>query len=197
MEIYFVRHTKTTVAGGICYGQSDVQVQEILPGQLDGVVKKILAEHVTLYTSPLQRCYCFAEYFRIHSGKSTVIKSDERLKEMNFGEWEMQRWDEINPVQLTKWMMDFVNEKVPGGESFMELNNRVKHFLYDIARTHSGQDETVVIIAHAGVIRSALCQVLEMPLRNAFKIPIDYGSITKIAVDEKSTCQNIHFINQI
>ena len=106
-----------------------------------------------------------------------------------------RKWDDINQEELNKWMTDFVNEKTPAGECFTDLHQRVKEFFDEIIILHNSEKETVVIITHAGVIRSILCQVLDIPLRNAFKIPIDLGGITKISIDAKSCCQSIGYIN--
>jgi alpha-ribazole phosphatase len=79
---------------------------------------------------------------------------------------------------FTPWMNDFVNVRVPNGESFVDLYNRVVDFM-----TNEFQKDTlkpVVIVAHAGVIRSILCKITSLPLKDAFQNKVDYGSVLKI-----------------
>lgn len=196
MEVYLIRHTQTILGEGICCGQSDIPAKEPYLDQFDRIVNNVKFQNVRIYASPLKRCTSLVNHFLMYKEKCQTAKFDDRLKEMNFGDWEMKKWDEINQEELNKWMTDFVNEKTPGGECFTDLNQRVKEFLDEIIISHSSENQTTVIITHAGVIRSVLCQLLEIPLRNAFKIPIDYGSITKISIDKKSCYQSIGFINQ-
>ena len=84
MDIYLIRHTKTDTKKGLCYGQSDVpladsfydealQLQQKLP-ELNGDCK--------VFSSPLSRCLRLANRF------SDTVTTDERLLEMNFGNWE-------------------------------------------------------------------------------------------------------------
>ena len=35
----------------------------------------------------------------------------------------------------------------------------------------------VLIVAHGGIIRLLWCYLLQIPIKNAFKIPVDYGEV--------------------
>ena len=91
-------------------------------------ILKQLPEEAILYSSPLQRCVLLANYIKENS-KINSIQEDSRLLEMNFGDWEMKNWDVIPPDDFTPWMNDFVNVRVPNGESFVDLHDRVNDFL--------------------------------------------------------------------
>ena len=54
---------------------------------------------------------------------------------------------------------------IPGGESAQEVRERLSHFTDDLLRTHIGQ--TVVAVAHGGVVRIFLWMLLELPYRVA------------------------------
>jgi alpha-ribazole phosphatase len=192
MEIYLIRHTSPDpgFSKGICYGQSDIPLAETFHSETVKLLNHFPESFAAVYSSPMGRCFTLAELIR---SKQQVI-TDKRLLEMNFGDWETKKWDEIDQGLLNEWMKDFVNTSVPNGENFLGLNDRVSGFMNDLAKMNY---EKVAIVTHAGVIRSVLCQVLEIPLRNAFKIPVDYGSISKITIDEKSCFQSIKYINKI
>jgi len=173
MKLWLIRHTNVNVAPGICYGQTDVDVAETFENEAQVIKKQI--ENIAfdkVYSSPLIRCKKLAEYLF-----KTNIIYDARLRELHFGEWEMQAWDKIQHPELNKWMIDFVNTPCPGGESFIDLHNRVKHFLTDLKKKNHSQ---VVIISHGGTIRSILSHTQNIPLKDSFKISVKHGDVTKI-----------------
>ncbi|TWF35311.1 alpha-ribazole phosphatase [Chitinophaga polysaccharea] len=197
MEIYLIRHTETILPKGICYGQTDVSLQEPFLDQFSKIISHVSPSNALVYSSPLKRCALLADAFSSYNGQYSQVITDNRLMEINFGSWEMKQWDEISQQELNKWMADFVNEKPLGGECFRDMDQRVKGFFDEKIFSGTEENNTIVIVTHAGVIRSILCQVLEIPLQNAFSIQIDYGSITKIRIDKKSCFQSIGYINQV
>ena len=174
MEIYLVRHTETICEKGICYGQSDVGIAE----PFDEIFSQIISElpsKAVIFSSPLKRCSILARH--IQEKINTILyQEDERLKEMNFGDWELKSWDEIPPEQLNPWMEDFVNIQVSNGESFTELHERVADFLNEI----EAFENPVIIVSHAGVIRSILCHQTKTPLKKAFENKVNFGQVIKI-----------------
>ncbi|MCV2484226.1 alpha-ribazole phosphatase [Flavobacterium sp. SH_e] len=175
MEIYLVRHTETICEKGICYGQSDVDIAE----PFDEIFSKIISElpeEAVIFSSPLKRCVILAKHIQ-ENIKTISYQEDERLKEMNFGDWELKNWNEIPSEELNPWMEDFVNLKVTNGESFVELHERVGYFLSDKI---SKIDQPIVIVAHAGIIRSILCHQTLLPLNEAFNNKVDFGQVIKI-----------------
>ena len=178
MEVYLVRHTETVCEKGICYGQSDVSLQEPYDTIFETILKQ-LPEDAILYCSPLQRCILLANYIKENS-VITSIHQDSRLMEMNFGNWEMKNWDVIPQDDFTPWMTDFVNVRVPNGESFTDLHNRVFDFMEN--ELQKNNSKPVIIVAHAGVIRSVLCRITNLPLKDAFQNKVDYGAVIKIKI---------------
>lgn len=177
MEIYLVRHTETICEKGICYGQSDVNIAEPFNEIFDRIISELPAEAI-VFSSPLKRCSILANHIQ-RNIKTISYQEDDRLKEMNFGDWELKSWNEIPPEELNPWMEDFVNIKVSNGESFIELHQRVGEFLSDkISETK----HPVIIVAHAGIIRSILCHQSSLPLKDAFQNKVDFGEVIKIEV---------------
>lgn len=178
MEVYLVRHTETVCEKGICYGQSDVGIREPFDAVFESILNQLPQEAI-LYSSPLQRCVVLAKHIQQHI-QADFITEDPRLMEMNFGDWELKNWDDIPQEVLDPWMTDFVNVRVPNGESFVDLDKRVVHFLEsEIAK---GSKKPLIIVAHAGVIRSILCKIHDLPLQEAFKSKLDFGAVVKIEI---------------
>lgn len=171
MEVYLVRHTETTCEKGICYGQSDVDLKEPFLEPFKSIKKQIPSDAI-VFSSPLSRCTLLANYL------TSSITVDSRLMEMNFGDWEMKNWDAIPEANFTPWMTDFVNVTVPNGESFVALHHRVTDFLATLISEYNSKK--IVIVTHAGVIRSILCAISNLPLKDAFTNKVDFGSVIKI-----------------
>jgi len=172
MEVYVIRHTKPAVAPTICYGQAEVDLAETFP-QEAGKLQEELPDHFdAVYCSPLYRCRAIATELDLSN-----VTFEPALKEMHFGEWELQAWDAIDQEQLHRWMGDFVTQHPPGGESLLALYQRVTAFL-DGLKGESAS--SVLLISHGGVIRCIWSYLLEIPLRNVFKLPVAYGEIVKI-----------------
>lgn len=175
MEIYLVRHTETICEKGICYGQSDVNIAEPFDAIFNKIISQLPQEAI-IFSSPLKRCALLAKHIQ-NNVKTISYQEDDRLKEMNFGDWELKNWNEIPPEQLNPWMEDFVNIKVSNGESFFELHERVGNFLSDKL---SGTNHPIIIVAHAGIIRSILCHQTSLPLKDAFNNKVDFGEVIRI-----------------
>ena len=180
MEIYLIRHTKPKVGKGICYGQTDLEIDETSFEQELNFISKKLPNHIEKYfSSPLKRCRQLAE--KLNADFST----DKRLMELNFGNWENKNWNEIDQNQLNGWMQDFVNISPPNGENYKDLHLRTESFINEVLKTNL---QKIAIITHAGNIRSFLSFVLSLPLENSFRIHLDYATVVAVILNE-----NKHF----
>jgi len=148
MKLYTIRHTKVNVEPGICYGQSDVDVAASFQAEKAEVIKSIAGNTFDkIWSSPLQRCRKLAE--SVFSGEQ--IYFDNRLLELNFGDWELKNWDEIYRTGEGKsWMNNYQHLPTLNGESYPEMKQRVESFLIGLRRMEYKQ---VAVVTHAGVIR--------------------------------------------
>lgn len=178
MEIYLIRHTKPLIGKDVCYGQSDVPVDiTAFEKQADEILKQLPPTINAIYSSPLIRCIFLAQYIQEKKYPAQTILYDEKLKEVNFGNWENKKWDDINQTDLQIWMNNFVNEQPSGGESFVQLHERTRIFLTILKNSNY---TSMVIITHAGVIRSIATHILQVQLKDAFAISCEYGSVTRL-----------------
>jgi len=185
MQLYLVRHTTPAIAKGMCYGQTDVPIDPVFFDQEYELIRTRLPNQIDVfYSSPLRRCLDLAQAL------SPVVLQDKLLMEMNFGDWEMQRWDNIPAEPLNKWMNDFVQETTPGGENYIALNLRSTQF---IDRLLQLDYQRVCIVTHAGNIRSLISRVLALPLENSFRIDIQYGAVIQLSVYKDSRLNKLHF----
>ena len=173
MEIYLIRHTKPDIVKGTCYGQADIGTTDSFLYEASCIQQHIPAGIQTVYSSPLRRCRQLAEF--LFPEKSIFL--DDRLKEIHCGEWEMRLWDDIEKSHLQHWMQDSLNVRMPGGESYTELYNRVRHF-FEGVQTYN---QPLAIVSHGGVIRSLLSHINNIALEDSFHtFSIRYGCVIKV-----------------
>lgn len=143
-----------------------------------------------VYSSPLRRCALLARHlFPGHS-----ISWEEELKEVHCGQWEMKNWDDLPKDEIDPWMADFVNIRMPGGESYLDVQERVTRCWNRVRgggaatglpalRKTGAEDEgdAVAIVAHGGVIRSILSGITGTPLIDSFKVfSLHYGCVIRV-----------------
>ncbi len=173
MKITLVRHTSVDVPQGVCYGQSDVPLRATFVREAETVREKLKGLRFdAVYTSPLSRCVKLASY----CGYDDAV-CDGRLMEMNFGEWEMQRWDEIKDPRLTEWFDDWFHVKATGGESSEEQQQRLRQFLEEI---RTNDKENVLLFTHGGIMIHMLLLSGAATLDNVFSQQPDYAGILQI-----------------
>lgn len=174
MKVYLVRHTSVDVAPGTCYGQTDVPLRASFQEEAEAC-KKALQDtgmhFLRIYTSPLSRCTRLAAYCGFPEAER-----DERLKEMNMGEWEMQRFEEITDPRIQEWYDDYLRVRTTGGESFMDVLARVSDFFDHLDRT-SGP---ALVFAHGGVLVAAQVYAGKVKLEDAMKALPPYGGMVEI-----------------
>ncbi|RZL09756.1 MAG: histidine phosphatase family protein, partial [Hymenobacter sp.] len=72
----------------------------------------------------------------------------------------------------------YVTLAPPTGETFGAVQQRAAAFLTELAA--ATPTEPTLVFTHGGTIRALVCHCLEIPLRNAFQLQIDYASVTKL-----------------
>ncbi len=169
MNTWLLRHTKVAVPDGVCYGQADMLLASTFDEEAAAVAASLPAKEMFIVSSPLIRCRALA--LRL----GATARFDQRLRELNFGQWEMCAWTEIPRTELETWANDFVNLRPPQGESFAELQARACAALRD-AKTAAGE-RPLLLCTHAGVIRALLATARGIPLNEAFSITVDFGSL--------------------
>ncbi len=169
MEIVLIRHTRTAVDRGFIAGWTEVPLAESFPAEAEMIlahVGKLPGD--CLISSPSERCVALARLIG-------TPRIDERFREVNFGQWEGCRWDDIAHEELTPWMENFVTEAPPEGESARDLAERVQAGLESLDSSIS----RVIVIAHAGTLRTAAAYFLGLPLEKMFHLACEPGSILR------------------
>ena len=175
MKVTFIRHTSVNVAPGTCYGQTDVALASTFPIEAESVKKRLEGRRFNrVFTSPLSRCWRLAEYC---GSPGAII--DDRLMEMDFGAWEMQRFDSISDPRLQEWYDDYINVRATEGESFMDQRTRFMSFIEEITAS-SNEDDEVALFTHGGILIQAMMLYNGLTAEEAFNSQPSYGTIMTI-----------------
>jgi alpha-ribazole phosphatase len=162
-RLLFARHGNTTRnSAERFWGRTDVELSEEGIKQSEGLRDRLATEKVTaVYCSQLRRARETAEIVAAaHHLPTTVC---EELLEIDFGQAEGLTFNEIVqrfPEVMKAWPTRDLNFSYPGGESMGEMNSRVSRFPARLQK--HALDDTVLIVAHAGVIRLLLCHLLKL-----------------------------------
>ena len=105
------------------------------------------------------------------------VATDERLRELDFGEFEGRTYDEIaqsEPELYRRWMETPTQVRFPGGECYADLQTRALDALGELRIAY----ESALVVTHGGVIRAALAAWLELPDRALFRLDQRYCGVT-------------------
>jgi len=190
-NMYLIRHTTPAVAKGICYGQTDLDVTESFLEEAE-LIKRVLPYPIAqVYSSPLQRCSRLAQL--LFPGGHLALMPE--LMELHCGSWEMQPWDGLPKDEIDPWMADFVNIRVPQGESYLDLHARVSRCFTAIAAAEA--EGPKAIVAHGGVLRSILAGITGTPLIDSFKVfSLHYGCVVRVYEKEGGSAYEV-LLNQV
>jgi len=172
MEIYLIRHTQPDIQRGICYGQSDIPLGEDFIQSAE-IIKQNLSDLAfdQVFSSPLIRCKMLADkLFDSFTTSSLLI-------EMNFGKWEGTAWDDIfKDDDGREWFENYLTHPCPDGESFIDLQKRVKKFVESLNFNH----QKIALVTHAGIIRAFRMIYENLKPDTIFSEKIQFGEISII-----------------
>ena len=174
VEWYFVRHGQTDWnATDRIQGQEDAPLNDHGRGQARANGERFATlwrhdEPPHMVVSPLSRTRETADIFREAAGLAGGYETDERLKEIHFGDWQRRTlvdvWHETpDPVEERK--RDKWNFVVPGGESYALLATRAAPVLDTLP-------ERAIIVCHGGTMRTFIRGLTGLPEAEAAELTI-------------------------
>ena len=153
--VYFVRHGQTDWnAEARFQGTRDIPLNDKGRGQArhNGATLKELVDpaKVNFIASPLMRTRETMEIIRAEMGlEPHAYQTDDRLKELSFGDWEGRTVTELEETQADLWAARQTDKwffRPPQGESYQDLANRLRSWVNEI-------DGPLVVVSHGGVNR--------------------------------------------
>lgn len=172
-RVFWVRHGPTHAKAMV--GWSDIPADLSNTAQL-ARVSEHLPEEAVVISSDLIRASATADAI---AGSRTRLPHDPDLREIHFGEWEMQGFDTIeDQAHLRSFWENPGDVRPPGGESWHEVSARIERAIDRVIAGHPGRD--VVAVAHMGAIITQVQQALQISAYEAFAHKIDNLSVTEL-----------------
>jgi len=134
-----------------------------------------------IITSPLQSCSEFADL--IAKEESIDLEINPQLEEIDFGRWEGLSPNDImkgDAELLHQWWQSPTKITPPDAEDFHQFRARVLIVLKKIIEENNGKH--VLLVTHAGVIRTIIMHILGMDDENLFRLNVNYASFTRLHI---------------
>jgi len=218
IEISLARHVKVAGAAAL-YGSTDVMPRSEDNSRLLSTLTIHQQQNKPfelVVSSPLNRCRLLATMFSEQN--NIPLKCDDGFQEMHFGEFDGIPFDDNtfsrdtvlgakNWTTLEQFWKAPAIAVLPQAESLADFNQRVLvawQELIDLCFKQSEDEEhlkpklkRILLVAHGGVIRIILAQVLQLAWQNPVlhqSLQISNGSISKITVTRPFEDSNVdHF----
>ena len=160
-------------------GVSDVPLTDNGLAQARAAARALKGRGVdAIVTSPLGRCRATAAEVAAATGAEVSV--EEGFRETDFGAWEGLTFAEAGrrwPEELKRWMAD-PGAAPPGGESFTEVDRRVRAALGRLKDRH--RHRTVVVVSHVTPIKMLVREALGAPMASLYRMRLDVASLSAI-----------------
>ncbi len=165
-KLIFLRHGECE-GGQILRGLTNVLLSEEGEKQMLAATESVKDQKLLVYTSPLKRCFYFAEKF---DNSGIVMPS---LAEFDFGDWdgkELKQIFEDEPEAFSAFWDDPWQTPPPNGEPMEVFEMRVTAAITQIIddlfintdKFSDNEIPTALVITHAGVMRQAIALALSL-----------------------------------
>ncbi len=156
-RIIAVRHGETAWnVNTRIQGQLDIALNDKGRWQAQRAGRALADESIDrIYSSDLMRAHATAQAIANHSSNPAArqVHLHTGLRERGFGTFEGQTWADIEinwPDESRRWRQRDPHFAPPGGETPLQLRERVSRTVNELAAQHL--NEQIVLVAHGGVM---------------------------------------------
>lgn len=171
LDLYLVRHPKPAVDPALCYGAADLPVAEDIAA-CAARLAPLLPTDARVVSSPLTRARLLAE------AVSPTVHLDARLRELDFGDWELKPFADIPAEGFEVWGSTLIDFRAPGGELYADMATRV----WDAFEAHRAGTGALVVVAHNGPMRALTGTLLGLPSSRWLNLEFEFGRVTHLAI---------------
>jgi probable phosphoglycerate mutase len=174
--ITFVRHGQTAVnRDGRLQGRLDARLSDVGRAQASALASALKDDAVSrVISSPLLRARETAT--AIADAQGLEVETDERLIELDYGEWDGVPLHLVPADNWAAWRAD-ATFTPPGGESLVDVQDRVAAFCGDFV---NDSDTATVAVSHVSPIKAAVCVALATGPALTWRMQLSLASITRI-----------------
>lgn len=182
---FLIRHASCSGLGHTLWGRTPgIYLNEKGEMQAQNLAERF--KDVTLdaiYSSPLERALQTAE--ALARNMKLEVKKSAAANEINFGDWAGKTFEELSGDEQWRRFNSYRSmTTIPGGESFLEVQNRIVKEVDQLALQHG--KARVAIVSHADVIRAAVAYLLATPIDLIDRFEISPCSVSVVALDKNN-----------
>jgi alpha-ribazole phosphatase len=176
---WWVRHAPVREDDGRIYGQKDLGC-DTSDRVVFEAVAIILPRKAVWYASSLKRTHqTAAAIWAAGFPKPQKMPHEAGLAEQHLGAYQgMDRAAFLASRPLGSHWFGPIDEPTPGGESFLDLYNRVRSVIERINVEQAGRD--VIAVAHGGTIKAAIGLALGDQPGKGLAFDVDNCSVTRL-----------------
>lgn len=197
MKIYLVRHGQSTGnVTGTMLGWGDHGLTARGRAEAKAVAARLkrfgpMPVHCSDLPRTRQTAEVIAAGWRPPHAPPRVL-ADERLREIDLGEFDGRSWDEFNADKelAAAFARDLLGTHVPGGESLGEVAARVIAAFDDVVASAAA---CACIVGHDGTIRAIVNHVLRVPPERYYSLQTTHGGLTLLETGDAAI--NLAFLN--
>ena len=187
-RVFWVRHGPTHAKSMV--GWSDLPADLSDTARL-GRLAAHLPQEAVVISSDLIRASVTADAI---TGKRLRLPHDRNLREIHFGEWDLQAFDMIADQDHLRAFWDNPGDiRPPRGESWHEVTDRVSTAINRVMDSHPDKD--IIAVAHFGAILTQVQKALRVTAYEAFAHRIDNLSVTELRHGQGGW--TVHSINHL
>lgn len=180
-----IRHATTSAVGKHLTGRMPgMQLNE--EGEMQA---QLLAQRLSvlplaaIYSSPVERALQTAELIAKVLQLQTIASDD--FLELDFGSWSGASFETLSADQQFQRFNSFRSHtRIPGGESMLEAQLRMVRGLQKLCVQH--RDETVAVVSHSDMIKSAVAYYAGIPLDLFQRIEISPASVSALEIYDET-----------
>jgi probable phosphoglycerate mutase len=187
-----IRHAAHILGGEIIAGRSPhAFLSPLGKEQVSALVDRLA--HVPIravYSSPVTRAVETAT--PLAQRLALPLQTSDALREVEFGQWEGRRMDELRPQpRWRQWNSFRSGTRIPGGELMAQTQLRIVDEILRLAPVHP--DQCIALVSHGDVIKAVLAYFLGIPLDLFTRIEISLASVSALSIGDYGpwiTCIN-------
>ncbi len=181
--ILLIRHGQTAAnRDALLVGRIDPPLTELGEAQAERLGERLQGSNPSfILSSPLSRARQTADAIAASTGLTVEI--EDRLVEMNYGEWDGTPIADV-PIDVWRQWRSDPEFRPPGGESLREVSQRVGSLMGELLLS----DDLAIVVSHVSPIKAALTWALGAPDQMVWRMFIDVASISSIGMRQGAPC---------
>jgi len=180
---FLIRHASCSGLGqtlwgrtpGVCLNETGKLEAQRLAERFRGMTLE------AIYSSPLERALETAE--TIARTMKLEVNRNPAFDEIDFGDWTGKSFETLSSDEVWRRFNSVRSAtRIPGGESFLEVQTRVVTELDKLSSQHN--NARVAIVSHADVIKAAVGYFTATPIDLLQRIEISPCSVSVVVIDK-------------